>query len=331
MSGFRLSAPLKVCRQRRWGTRTAEGRGWRLPLLSFRIYAQKGAAEAGARPDTRAAAVDLTPQGKVIASGQNKMRRLIVEERTSVAAVLSWRLSLFATAVAGVGILAARQGLEPPAVVAVLASAAVLAVVAILCALVAFAVIWYSGDKGALRAFAGLIFSLMLLAYPAFVAAKAYHLPALPDISTDLIDPPAFSLSRQALAARDGTTPETAPTAMRASQARHYPKILPILVDLDGADAYAAVVKAVTAAGWRIVEKKPPGGRLGHGHIEAVAGSRALNFPYDISIRLRPLAGQTRIDLRSVARFSTYDFGENPRNIEVFEAALEAEVIPAEK
>lgn len=249
----------------------------------------------------------------------------------SRAAVLSWRLSLFATAVGGVGVIAARLGLDPPSTIAVLISAATLACGGFLCAVLAFALIWRSGDKGAGLALAGLALALLMLAYPAYLLVKARRLPALPDLSTDLLDPPVFSLSRQALAARGGASPPESPTAMRSAQARAHPKILPILVDLDGPEAFAAVVKAMTAAGWRIVEKTPPGGRLGHGHVEAIAGSLLLDFPYDISVRIRPLAGQTRIDLRSVARFAAYDFGENPRNIEKFEAFLEAEVIPEEK
>lgn len=259
------------------------------------------------------------------------MRRPVVEERTSRAAIFSWRLSLFATAVAGIGVLAARQGLDPPSTVAVLISSAALACGGFLCALLAFALIWRSGDKGAGQAFAGMVLALLILAYPSYLMAKARRIPRLPDISTDLLDPPVFSLSRQALAARGGASPPESPTAMRSAQARTYPKILPILVDLDGPEAFAAVVKAMTAAGWRIVEKTPPGGRLGHGHVEAIAGSLILDFPYDITVRIRPLAGQTRIDLRSVARFAAYDFGENPKNIEKFESYLEAEVIPEEK
>lgn len=259
------------------------------------------------------------------------MRRPFYQERTSRIAVLGWRLAAFSAAVTGVGIVAARRGLDPPSVVAILVGAATLACAAVVCALLGFGVIWWTGDKGAGRAAAGLLLALLLLAYPAYLAAKAFHMAPLADISTDIVDPPAFSLSRQSLGVRGGTTPEPSSAATRNAQARAFPKILPILVDLDGPEAYAAVLRAVTAAGWRIVEEIPPGGRLGQGHIEAIAGSSVLNFPYDISIRIRPLAGETRIDLRSVARFRSYDFGENPRNVEKFEAALEAEVVPEDK
>jgi uncharacterized protein (DUF1499 family) len=83
-------------------------------------------------------------------------------------------------------------------------------------------------------------------------------------------------------------------------------------------------VKAVTVTGWKIVEQRPPGGRSGLGHIDAIATSFILGFPSDITLRLRPLAGQTRIDIRSASRFAPLDFGANPRHIANFEAALTA-------
>lgn len=254
------------------------------------------------------------------------MRRLIVEDKYSTSARLGRRLAVLAAAVALVGVVAARRGLDPPSALAILGGAIVLACGAALCALAAFASIWRTGRKGAGQALTGLVLAVALLAYPAVLAEHARRLPPLEDISTDTIDPPAFSLSRQALAAREGTTPASVAASLREAQARAYPKILPILIDLDGPDALSAVRKAITAAGWQIVEIRPPGARSGQGHIDAVARSLVLGFPYDITVRLRPLAGQTRIDLRSVARHGAYDLADNPRHVEAFERALEAEI-----
>jgi hypothetical protein len=254
------------------------------------------------------------------------MRRLIIEDKYSLAALLGRRLAVFAAAVALLGVIAARQGLEPRAALAILGGAVVFACAAIACAISAFAVIWWSGRRGAGQALAGLVLAIGLLAYPAALAERMSRLPQLDDISTDVVDPPAFSLSRRALDARHGTTPTSVPASLREAQARAYPKILPILIDFDGPDAFAAVRNAIEAAGWTIVVAEPPGGRMGRGHIDAVARSRVLGFPYDITVRLKPLVGQTRIDLRSVARAHAYDLAEIPRLVDTFEKALEAEI-----
>ena len=254
------------------------------------------------------------------------MRRLIVEDPYSTSALLSRRLAALALAVALIGVAAARWGLDPSAALAVLGGSVGLAAGAILCALLAFVVIWRTGRQGAGQAAAGLFLALLLLAFPTWLAAKAARAPRLTDLSTDIADPPVFSASRIAQAARGGSTPHSPPAAQRRAQAQAYPKILPILLDLDTDEAFAAVRKAVAASGWRVVEEIPPGGRMGIGHIDAIARSMILGFPSDITLRIRPLAGQTRVDLRSASRFRPLDFGANQHNIDVFEAALEAQV-----
>jgi uncharacterized protein (DUF1499 family) len=251
------------------------------------------------------------------------MRPLIIEEPYSKAALLSRRLATFSLAVAVLGILGVGRGRD---LLAVLGGALVIACGAVLCALLAFAIIWRSGRKGAGQAFAGLVLATLLLAYPAYLAQQTMRLSGLADLSTDIADPPNFSLSRAALAARGDTTPPSVAIAQRKAQIKAYPQIQPILLDLDAREAFDAALAALAANGWKIVEQRPPGGRAGLGHIDAIATSFILGFPSDITLRLRPLAGQTRIDIRSVSRFGPYDFGANPRNIASFETALVAVV-----
>ncbi len=239
------------------------------------------------------------------------MRRLIVEEPYSASALLSRRLAALALAVALIGVVLARAGIDPAAALAVLGGSVGLAAAAVVSALLAFVVIWRTGRQGAGQAAAGLFLALLLLVLPAYLTARAIRAPRLSDLSTDIADPPVFSASRVAQAARGGATPHSLPAALRRAQTRAYPKILPILLDLDTDEAFAAVLKAVTASGWRLVEQIPPGGRMGIGHIDAISRSMILGFPCDITLRIRPLAGQTRIYLRSASRFGPYDFGAN--------------------
>ncbi|SFK14286.1 DUF1499 domain-containing protein [Methylocapsa palsarum] len=253
------------------------------------------------------------------------MRRLIIEEPYAKSAVISRRLALFALVVAIIGIGAARSGLDPAAAFAILGGAAGAAIASVLCACLAFVVIWRSGAKGAGAAFAGLGLAVLLLAYPVYLLMTPRR-AAVADLTTDLVDPPAFSLSRPAQAARGDATPRDIAASVRAGQAHLYPQIQPILLDLDVHEAYAAILKAIAAVGWRIVEQTPPGGRSGIGHVDAIARSFMLGFPIDVTLRIRPLAGQTRVDVRSVSRFDRYDFGANQNTIGVFESALETQV-----
>jgi len=247
------------------------------------------------------------------------MRRLIIEEPYSKAALLSRRLAVFSLAVALVGILGVWRGFD---LLAVIGGAVAIACAAILSAILAFVTIWRSGRKGAGQAFGGLVLAVLLLAYPAYLAQRTLRLPHLADITTDISDPPAFSLSREALSARGDVTAPSIPVSKRKAQLAAYPQIQPILLDLDAPEAFDAALKALAANGWKIVEQRPPGGRSGLGHIDAIATSFIFGFPSDVTLRFRPLAGQTRIDVRSVSRFGPFDFGADPRNIEKFETAL---------
>lgn len=251
------------------------------------------------------------------------MRRMIIEEPYSTAALLSRRLAIFSLAVALVGIAGVGRGLD---LLAVLGGSLLIACAAILTAILAFVVIWRSGRKGAGQAFAGLLLATLLLAYPVYLVQQTLRLPPLPDVSTDLTNPPDFSLSSEALAARGGATPPSVPIARRKIQLKVYPQIQPILLDLEAQDAFNAAIQAMKATGWKIVDQKPPGRRSGIAHIDAIASSFLLGFPTDVTLRLRPLAGQTRIDIRSASRFAPYDFGANSRNVANFEAALTAVV-----
>lgn len=253
------------------------------------------------------------------------MRRIIIEEPYSDSALWSRRLALFAAAVVGMGLLLGRAGLDPTAVLAVIGSAIVIACLAVLCAGAATVAIWRTGRKGVGVLLTGSLLAALLLAYPAFLAVQSVRLPVLNDISTDLDNPPAFSLSRKALAARDGIVPPSVPAPIRAKQAKAYPDVQPIFLDLDGDEAFSVVLQAAAARHWKIIEAIPPGGRLGLGHVDAIAHGMVLGFPDDIAIRITPLAGETRVDVRSVSRIGRHDFGANARRIEAFADELNAE------
>lgn len=253
------------------------------------------------------------------------MRRFIIEEPYSESALWSRRLALFAAAVVAMGLLLARAGLDANAVLAVVGSAIIIACLAVLCAGAATVAIWRTGRKGVGVLMTGVILAGLLLAYPTYLAFEAIRLPELNDVSTDLDDPPAFSLSREAMAARKGRVPPSVPAAVRREQAKAYPDVQPILLDLDGDETFETILQAVAALHWKVVDSIPPGGRLGIGHVDAIARGKVFGFADDIAIRIRPLAGQTRVDIRSASRIGRHDFGGNARRIGDFADELKSE------
>jgi len=250
------------------------------------------------------------------------MRRLIIEEPYSSAAIWSRRLAIFALAVAATSVALARAGADPAGALAVLGSSLVLGCLAALLAATAATVIWRTGRRGAGLAFAGFALAALLLAYPGFLAWRAIELPLLNDVSTDIETPPTFMRSSRALEARGGHTPADPGETVRQAVREAYPGLQPVLLDMEPMAAYQFTLAAVKARGWRIVDSIPPSVREAVGHIDAEDRSLVMGFVDDIAIRIKPLATQTRVDFRSVSRVGRHDFGDNARRIEKFAAEL---------
>ncbi len=246
------------------------------------------------------------------------MRRLVFEQPMSRAAVWAARLALFAFAVTAYGVIVVRGGQHGAPGLAALGSGFVLALLTLLLAAVAGVMIWNHGLKGVSRTALAALVAASMLALPAWLGAQMLTLPALNDITTDIDDPPSFSRSRAALAARGGHVPRERDRAERLPQRDAYQRLIPIITDLSAEEAYALAGRAATLMGWRIIERSPPGGRSSAGRIEAVATTRILRFQDDVTIRIRPRVDGARIDIRSASRVGRHDLGANARRIQAF-------------
>jgi len=145
---------------------------------------------------------------------------------------------------------------------------------------------------------------------------QARKLPPIHDISTDTEDPPRFAavlaLRRDAPNPSDYGGPEVA-----RQQRQFYPDILPLEVALGPDAAFARARDGARALGWEIVAAEPAEGR-----IEATATTLWFGFKDDVVIRIRPAAGGSRIDVRSVSRVGRSDLGVNAGRIRRYLAVL---------
>lgn len=244
------------------------------------------------------------------------MRRLILEEPVTRAAMWSRRLAWFALAVTIIAVALIRFGqVELVAGVAAVAAGLALALAAIGLSLVAYWRIWAEGRRGLRSAVWGMLVALAILAYPGWFALKALTLPTLNDVTTDIESPPAFSRSSAALEARHGRIPPDVPAEVRRQQRQAYPQVAPLTLDLSPQETFELARKAAINRGWQIIEAKPPGGRIGLGHIEAIDRTFLLRIPDDVTVRIRPRADGARIDVRSASRFGKHDLGTNAQRI----------------
>ncbi len=250
-------------------------------------------------------------------------RRIVFEEPVSRAARWSRRLAWFSVAVLLLAILVARLG-EPSAQgLAPIAGAYGFVLLALLLAALAFMRIWQVGHRGVGMAAQAFVLALIMLAPVLYGGFKWLVLPRLSDISTDIDDPPSFSRSQAALTARHGLVPPDVAAGERRIQRQAYPKTLPIVLEVPAETAFTIARRAATALGWQVLEASRPGGRSGAGRIEAVARTRILRLAEDITIRVRPRADGSRIDIRSASRIGSHDLGANAARIAAFAAEVE--------
>jgi uncharacterized protein (DUF1499 family) len=242
-------------------------------------------------------------------------------------AAWSPRLAVFGIILVGLALAASRLSrLEPQAALAVFASGLIFAAAAALVAFFAFSEIWREGTSGAGRAALGLFTAAATLALPLALGVAAARLPPVADVSTNIADPPAFSRSAKALAARGASIPLDPGPAARQAARRAYPQLAPLVVDLEPDAAFRLVQKVVKQKRWRVIEERAPSGRLGLAQIDAVDKTLFFAFPVDLVIRLTPLVGQTRIDFRAAQRVGRHDLGDGARRWASLSDAIQTEI-----
>jgi len=239
-------------------------------------------------------------------------------------ALWSRRLAGFALAVVLAGIALTRWMVFPQdkGLIAT-ASGVVLAAIALALALAAYVEIWRSGAIGLVRANIGALLALAILAVPLWQVVRAFRLPPINDISTDLAEVPAFSRSRAALTARGGHVPDLPGDGVRAAQQKGYADLEPVILDMAPDEAFDLALEVAGDLKWQVIEKVPPAGRSGTGRIEATSRTLLMRFVDDITIRIRPHANGTRIDIRSASRIGRHDLGANAARIRAFAEALQ--------
>ena len=243
------------------------------------------------------------------------IRNRLPEEPLSRLAIWARRVAVFSIPVVLLAIVIVRGGLlDLVPGLATFGGALALAAVAILLALGAFVVIWQEGLRGTGHAVLALFIGLAILAYPAYLAVRAYRLPTINDITTDPIDPPRFEAIAR-LRSRDANPIAYAGLRAAELQRAAYPDIEPLLLNVTPQQAYDTALAIITRRKWRIVDARAPQPGRRDGLIEAVARTPIMGFRDDIVVRIRPAPDGARVDARSASRYGRGDLGVNARRI----------------
>lgn len=162
---------------------------------------------------------------------------------------------------------------------------------------------WRRGWRLALVATAGVAVSAGVLVVPLDLNARR-QLPPINDITTDTANPPAFL--KYPLSERGAQSQTYAGVPFAEQQRRAYPDIVPIGLRLEPLAALARTVDILNAAGFVIVELREE-----RGLVQASATTAWFGFTDDVAVRIVPIEGGSRIDIRSKSRIGRSDLGAN--------------------
>jgi uncharacterized protein (DUF1499 family) len=243
------------------------------------------------------------------------IRSRLPEEPISRLAVWSRRVAVFSIPVVLLVIMIVRSGLlELQPALATFGGALALAFVAILLALGAIIVIWREGLRGIGHAVLAIAIGIGILAYPGYLATRAYRLPVINDVTTDPIDPPKFEAIAR-LRSRESNPIAYAGLRVAELQRAAYPDIEPLLVNVAPQAAYDTALAVIARRKWRVVDARPPQPGRRDGLIEAVARTPIMGFRDDVVVRIRPTREGARLDIRSASRYGRSDLGANASRV----------------
>lgn len=249
------------------------------------------------------------------------------ERRTSAAAMWARRLALFSAILLVVSTAGHRFALiETIAYLSLLGIVLALALTALLMAGLGYSRLWEYGDRGGRAATRGVLVAMLVLLPFGLGAYRFFALPALTDISTDTLDPPALQF---AAAARSAGMNRVSSISQEDAelQIAFYPSATgrryPFAVDR----AHDIVVAVFQNLGWRVVNDTGMHLELQEITIEAEARSPVTGFVSDVAVRIVDEGDSSYVDIRSASRYGLHDLGDNAAKIDRFFAAIEAEVL----
>ena len=174
-----------------------------------------------------------------------------------------------------------------------------------------------AGGRGSFLAVALSLLPVMAIL---ILGVKSKGVPPINDITTDTVNPPAFTVLAQARQPGENSAQYDG-QVVAEQQAAAYPDIMP-LVSKKATDAvYAACLKAVQEKGWEIAGQAP-----GKGRIEAVSTTSLFRFKDDVVIRVAATAAGSRVDIRSASRVGVSDFGKNAARVKDFLQIVEKDL-----
>lgn len=251
------------------------------------------------------------------------MRREFVR-RPSRAARLSLPPAVFAPVLAAIATLSHRLGwMQDLHYILVLLVALAFACLGASLALMGLRSLWTRAAVGGLRSAAALFFTLPVLV-PAGLALWLFGTTApLSDVSTDLDDPPHFTVQS---VSRDLANVNEPPRLQPDIQKRFYPAATGRRYQLSADSIHAHVIALVAEMGWQVRGEPEFLAGAGEWQIEAEVKTPVAGFRDEVIVRLTDEGESIFVDMRSASLFGANDLGANARRIVDFMKRLDMRV-----
>lgn len=183
--------------------------------------------------------------------------------------------------------------------------------VALVISITATVQIWNQLLSGIGKAVIGVVLSFLVLAWPLFYLPLYLFAEKNYDVSTDRERPPTFALLQKQRTFGSNDVKFTATGTFDED-------VTPLRIEKPGQDVFDLARQLVLKRQWKLVSAKAPSSNKGVGVIEAVAFSPILAAPDDIVIRVESRRRQSILDVRSQARFGSFDTGRNEDRVIAF-------------
>ncbi|VAX08801.1 hypothetical protein MNBD_ALPHA03-1843 [hydrothermal vent metagenome] len=178
--------------------------------------------------------------------------------------------------------------------------------------------------RGLGKAILALCIGLLLAAPVAYLRLSGGGgVPAIHDITTDLVNPPKFI----ALVGKRGegaNSLEYDSEKLIPLQKEFYPNIGPIMTSADPQAAFIQARDVAADLGWVILGLDTSEIEFGAGRFEATDYSFWFKFADDIVVVVKETETGSQIDLRSVSRVGVSDLGVNAKRIKSFQDSFSA-------
>lgn len=255
--------------------------------------------------------------------------RVRFERQISHAAIWSRRVGYFAVVLLLSGWIAHRFfNLSTPVASRVALFAASLALVAAGLSLKGFNSLWNDGDKGGIRSATGMAAAWCVLLPVGWFAWLHLTLPAIHDVSTDLADPPSFSIAARSADPLANPLGQM-PAASVEEVPLRYPDVVARRLGEPLANVDIVLRELFAKRGWPVLSVIGTPGESTEVTYETTTRSLVIGFSHAISVRLTDEGETTFVDMRSALRTGSHDYGANARIIESFLDELDLAVATA--